>query len=448
MARHMIPDPSRAPGSFPASQVSAPDRSWDLLLICVAGYIATAVGRIHELFPALMVLRPTFVAAALATGVYIVHQAGPRRIERLRAPTTTYVMALLLWVALSVPGALYPGMAFNLLTEIFIKTVVLYLLIVGSVRGFRDVERLAFTYFAVAALYAATVLMRFDVGGGSDWRLGSLYYYDTNDFATYAVTALPLGLYFMFGRHPLPQRLLSAVGIALLAVGFVRSGSRGGFLAIIAVALFILFGFETIRARWRVLGMGLVAAIFVATASDRYWSQMRTIVVGDRDYNRTSETGRWQIWRRGIGYMLQHPVLGVGAYNFPVAEGTISPLAKRQAYGIGVRWSAAHNSFIQIGAELGLPGLFFLVAVIATAFVALRSVVRGQGREPVKSRGPPQLAQALTGSLIGFGVGAFFLSLAYHEMAYAVLALAVALRKVTLAPGPTRLSTVARRPAW
>src|SRR3989442_10798488 len=248
MARHMIPRTSRAPGSFPASQVSAPDRSWDLLLICVAGYIATAVGPIHELFPALMVLRPTFVAAALATGVYIVHQAGPRRIERLRAPTTTYVMALLLWVALSVPGALYPGMAFNLLTEIFIKTVVLYLLIVGSVREFRDVERLAFTYFAVAALYAATVLMRFDVGGGSDGRLGSLDYYDTNDFATYAVTALPLGLYFMFGRHPLPQRLLSAVGIAFLAGGFGQAPPAAGLPAVTGAPHFIPFRFYAIPA--------------------------------------------------------------------------------------------------------------------------------------------------------------------------------------------------------
>src|SRR3989442_5357172 len=109
MARHMIPDPSRAPGSFPASQVSAPDRSWDLLLICVAGYIATAVGRIHELFPALLVLRPTFVAAALATGDYIVHQVGPRRIDRLHVPSSSYVNALLISIALVYPCSLYPS---------------------------------------------------------------------------------------------------------------------------------------------------------------------------------------------------------------------------------------------------------------------------------------------------------------------------------------------------
>ena len=43
----------------------------------------------------------------------------------------------------------------------------------------------------------------------------------------------------------------------------------------------------------------------------------------------------------------------------------------------------------------------------------------------------PQLTQALTASLIGFAVGAFFLSLAYHEMLYTLVALSVGLGKVT-----------------
>src|SRR5207245_2469273 len=108
------------------------------------------------------------------------------------------------------------------------------------------------------------------------------------------------------------MRLGSALGLGVLATAFVRSGSRGGFLAIVAVSLFVFFGYTTIRTQWRVLGMVVIAAVFVATASDRYWTQMRTIVSPEQDYNLTSETGRLQLWRRGIGYMFKHPVLGVG----------------------------------------------------------------------------------------------------------------------------------------
>jgi O-antigen ligase len=95
------------------------------------------------------------------------------------------------------------------------------------------------------------------------------------------------------------------------------------------------------------------------------------------------------------------------------------------------RWNAAHNSFIQIGAELGVVGLLLFVAIIASAFVALRrSRPRDRdGVDPQDRR--TQLSQVLTASLIGFVVGAVFLSLAYSEMLYTLVALAVGLRKVT-----------------
>jgi len=40
------------------------------------------------------------------------------------------------------------------------------------------------------------------------------------------------------------------------------------------------------------------------------------------------------------------------------------------------------------------------------------------------------LAQALCASLVGFMVGSFFLSLAYSEMLYTLIALTVALQKI------------------
>src|SRR5213596_3991451 len=52
------------------------------------------------------------------------------------------------------------------------------------------------------------------------------------------------------------------------------------------------------------------------------------------------------------------------------------------------------------------------------------------GRAPGE-RSPPsvQLAQALTAALVGYVVGGFFLSLAYRDLLYTLLALIVALRK-------------------
>ena len=408
----------------------APERPWDPLLLCVAGYLAASVGRLHQLFPALLPLKPVLVSAVLAIVLYVADQTSPRRIAWLRAPTTTCVLLLLLWMALSVPGALHQGLAFALLTDNFVKTVALYVLIVGCVRGFRDVERLAFAYFWAAVVFAVVVITRFDIGG-RDWRLGSLYFYDANDFATLAVSAMPLGFYLVVSPGKLRRRVTGALGLLPLLVAFVWSGSRGGFLALLAMVAFLLFRYTAVGAMVRALTAAIVVITLVATGSDKYWTQMETILHPEEDYNRTADNGREMIWRRGISYMLKYPLFGVGGDNFGVAEGTISPLASLQQYGIGVRWNAAHNSFVQTGAELGIPGLLLLLAVIGSAFASLRRIGQLHAKSRVRERGPPQLAQALASSLVGFVVGAFFLSLAYSEMLYTLAGLAVALAKVT-----------------
>ena len=69
------------------------------------------------------------------------------------------------------PGALHQGLAFSLLTG-FMKTVALYVLIVGSVRGFRDLERLAFVYFAAASVFSLVVLTRGADSVCAFWRAG------------------------------------------------------------------------------------------------------------------------------------------------------------------------------------------------------------------------------------------------------------------------------------
>jgi O-antigen ligase len=157
---------------------------------------------------------------------------------------------------------------------------------------------------------------------------------------------------------------------------------------------------------------------------------MQTIVHPNADYNMTDDAGRVKIWKRGIGYMLERPVFGVGMGNFQTAEGTISPLARRREHGRGVRWGAAHNTLVQAGAELGVPGVLCWIGLIATVFVSLRRVVRYSARAGPAGTDLSRLAQSVMAAVVGFVVGGFFLSLAYSDMLYTLAALAVALAKV------------------
>ena len=178
-----------------------------------------------------------------------------------------------------------------------------------------------------------------------------------------------------------------------------------------------------------------IAVIVTATAGDKYWTRISTIFRPSQDYNLTEEQGRMKLWRRGIGYMIDHPVLGVGAGNFPRAEGTISPLVERTPRGRSLKWGPPHNSYVQVAAELGIVGFLIFGAFFFNVFKALRALPAAAGPpvpgDPVPRR-RARLAQSLTASLIGFAIGSFFLTLAYADMFYALAGLAVGLRQVTV----------------
>jgi O-antigen ligase len=414
-------------GTGPRGSVDA-DQRWDLLLVSIAGYMLTSVGRIHQLFPQLELLHPAVVTGIAAIGLYLHDSNDERRAADLMTPTTKLLAALLFWMCLAVPLALRPGNSFMVVFDNFVKTALMSFVTAAAVRGIRDVERLAFTYFTAAVVYAAVVIARFNIGSGDDWRFGHLYYYDSNDFATFAVTAMPLGLYFLHAARRRTTSIAAAAGLVVLVLGFVRSGSRGGFVALALVAVFVVLRYTAIPLRWRAGAMVLIGLALVLSASDQYWRQMSTILA-DTDYNHTDESGRLQIWRRGIGYMIDQPLLGVGPGNFQVAEGTLSPFAERQRFGIGVRWNAPHNTFIQIGTETGVPGLLLFVAMLASAFVALARTNYWEQLAAQRLDGS-QMTPALTAALLGFVAGSIFLSLAYSEMLYTLLALVLGMDKV------------------
>jgi len=166
--------------------------------------------------------------------------------------------------------------------------------------------------------------------------------------------------------------------------------------------------------------------MFVALASSRYFARVQTILNPSADYNwrGKSETGRLEIWKRGLDYMMTYPVFGVGVGVFPMAEGILAPEAREQRqYGRNFKWSAAHNPFIQIGAEVGVLGLIAFVALLLGAFRTLSKVRRGPPAEAAV------LGQILTACFVGFVVGAFFSSQAYAPYLYTLLGMIVGLAR-------------------
>src|SRR5947207_12575657 len=262
---------------------------------------------------------------------------------------------------------------------------------------------------------------------GADGRLRDVAYYDVNDLALLIVCTLPLVLYLWRRPAGLWSRVLLAAGTVFLMVTLGKTGSRGGFLGFLTVGGYLLLRLRGVSTLQRVTTVALLGTLLVAVASDKYFERIQTILDLSTDYNWSgkSETGRVEIWKRGTGYMLDHPFLGLGPGAFPVAEGTLAPEALEQRrYGRGFKWSAPHNSFIQVGAELGVGGLVLFIALLAGAFRTLARLRRA----PV-----PELAvvaQIFTASLIAFVVTASFLSQAYSAYLYTLLGMILGLAKI------------------
>ena len=156
----------------------------------------------------------------------------------------------------------------------------------------------------------------------------------------------------------------------------------------------------------------------------------------DYNWRGKSPTGRLEIWKRGVGYLSDHPVFGVGVNNFLRAEGKLSPIGREmEARGRPFKWSVAHNSYLETATETGVVSLFCFVGLFVSTLACLRRVTRAMSRLGYVTK-ELALAQVLIASIIGYLVCAFFISAEYFAYPYVLIGMALGLAKLTLRPVP------------
>lgn len=402
------------PRTPPRTAARPPLRPYD---VAVAALIPIYVWRLQDVVPVLGSLQVPTIVSVIATAIFLLGGHAQQALKRLRSPILVVATFILVWMVASIPMSLYPGLSFSFVVSDHSKTFLMMLLLASSIRSAFDVERLLFVNLLGAAVYCFKILTTFSVG--ADGRLNSVLYYDANDLAMMVVCTVPVAVYFLLPRARLWQRPIALACLTGFILTIVRAGSRGGFLGLVAVVLYLLLGFRAVKARTRFVTVGVLAAMLFGLAGPQFWELMGTVLHPQEDYNATADAGRMAVWERGIGYMATHPLTGVGVMAFGTAEGTISDIASRQDEGIGVKWSVAHNSFVQIGAELGLPGIIAFVALLFRMLQGGWRLSRSPHLEGPNAKSERALADTLIGMLLGYIVAGFFLSQAYSAYLYA-----------------------------
>jgi O-antigen ligase len=151
------------------------------------------------------------------------------------------------------------------------------------------------------------------------------------------------------------------------------------------------------------------------------------------DYNYTARDGRKQLAQRGIGYMMQYPVFGVGIGNFGRAECSLAP--ETYDRGPAIRCGAPHNSYVQAGAELGVPGFVLWLAFILGGIVGpmvLRSRMPRHWKDgDAEERYLYRATVFLPVTFASYAVTTFFLTFAWMDITYFLLAYLAGLQAAT-----------------
>lgn len=434
------PPSSSAPaGGGLISRATRPDP----VLMAIAGMVFVYIWRLQDIITPLALVRPGILAAGFAVMLYLARQTPIRRLDLIKSPLFYTLIGLGVAAFLSIPASMWVGRSAIFFLSEVIPNTTFAVLIALAVRSLDDLVWLSKVILFGAFGYGLFVFLFFDVGNLG--RLGSLVHYDSNDFALLIVCTIPFAVYFLGAEKNVTRRLFALGCLALFVLVLIRTGSRGGFLGFVGITLFIMLRYSAIPARIRTSAAIGGVLVLLAVAPATYWNQMRTMLTPEQDYNTTEVEGRKFVWQRGIGYMLDRPLTGVGLKAFPVAEGHSEIAQVRAMGGRGFKWSVAHSSFIETGAELGIPGLVLFIAMFVIAFKLLRRVkpVAGETRETSRRRA---LAQMLMGSFVGFLICGFFLSAQHFSILYALLGLTMALWKINRLDPGNAMATVAPAP--
>jgi len=386
------------------------------------------VSRVHLHYPSVARLRPVLVLViAAAAYAYM----NPRFLTRTNV-LTLWPMRLIAFLGVSACGSVVFGIslgsAAHFVLDSYFKTLVYAFLIAMSIRNVRDLYTLIWAYVISCSILVYFSLFVFGItkaAGSYVARLDHLYTYDSNDLGVVIIVGLALTLFLLEVVRG-PRRWFLLLNLAGILATVARSGSRGGFLGLVVVGAAALVLVKSISLLRRILLLAASVLALWIGAPAGYWKQMSTILQPTEDYNYTTKDGRKAVSERGLLYMRMYPWFGLGINNFGRAECSISPKLQTMNRSGPIRCTPPHNSFIQAGAELGVPGLIAWTSLVIGGIVAM---FRMRRRLPLSWRRGSETQRFLYGAttffalaLVGFAVTSFFVSFAWMDPLYLMAA--------------------------
>ncbi len=450
MAGRAVPHagPATGDGKKEISMLSASEPRIGADRLAFAGlflFTLLLYARPNEMLPGLLGDFPLVkIVAILTLATY-----GASRLfssERLVVwPFEMKMLALIVLLGLAlVPLAASPQDSIDTLTESFFKVVTVFVLMVNLIDDrarLRLMIKLVAACGAFLSLCTLTLFLTGDldithVASGEETIMGETIFANTNELAMALDLILPLAVVLALtskGR----ARLIYFAAAGLIGGGVVLTFSRGGFLGLIAMGGVLMWKAGRGKRGTMLAASVLLLGVFLAAMPSGYADRLFTIFRTHEDPTNSAQE-RQALLVRAIEVAAHHPLIGVGIGNFPIYS---------------LQGKVAHNSYIEISAELGVAGLLAYLAFIFAPLRSLRLIERktygavrkesllrkkslcgspeaGREDECILSREFYYLSVGLQAMIVAYMVCSFFASSQYHWYLYYTVAYAVSLKRI------------------
>ncbi|MBX3643359.1 MAG: putative O-glycosylation ligase, exosortase A system-associated [Rubrivivax sp.] len=368
----------------------------------------------------------------------------PKEVRRPSGALVGILMLFIIWMTITTAFAIVQLAAFARYTEV-LKVLGMTLVVASLVHTREQIMGLIWVVAGSIAFYGIKggVFTILTGGGYRVWGPPSSVVAGNNELAVALITVIPL-LYFL-GRHAevardfvlvrfLPARWLRIgmyVSCVLCAVSALGSQSRGALLAIAAMSSMLW---------WRSRSKILLACVFLALVPiglslmpASWFERMNTIQTYEED---VSALGRLNAWQTAIN-IARDRITGAGPVTAtPTVFAMYSP---RQ----GPQWIlVAHSIYFQILGDHGYIGLGIYLLFWVISYRMAGRVVRLSAKDPGLAW-VAELGNMAKVSMVGFGVGGAFLSVAYWDMPYYIpVILAATERLLRESPAEARMPSL------
>ncbi len=390
------------------------------------------VGKAQEVFlpeSVLPFVKPVWLALLVGSvGQFILGRPAPPGFT-YRRPMVRYWIIFSICLLLSVPFTVYFKRSFEFMFYTYLSLSFLCFMIVRNLDTVASLEKTTIALLIAVFIMSVGMIVKpneFKEDEDGPKRYFVTLTYDPNDIGLFFCMSVPL-CYYWFWRGGLFTKLAIAPLGALCLLGVYLTGSRGALVTVGMVILYLAFAVKESGMLLRIL---VIVGFVVGAAGMSQSKTMSKLIEGvtGQEYNFTDESGRIAIWKRGLGYLAQRPITGVGVACFETADFVFRP----EANTTKVANRTAHNCYLQVATENGVFAFIIWMCLFVSAF-------REVGRQRKQLQGLVHdeetvrylmLGSMFRAMLFGFLIGGFFLSVGYFQLLYVTFAYIVALGNI------------------